>query len=415
MHFECLRCKNKIRMQFPVYRCECGGNLWLELDYDELSKSVAWPGAEEILREGVFAFGQLLPSGHTASPYRHLIGPTALLTDRDVAQQLGLRELWIKDDTRLPSCSFKDRGSSVVVALAKKMGLGEVTTASTGNAGCSMACLCADLGLPCTVFVPAKAPVAKVQQLQIYGARVVKVEGTYDDAFELSFEVSQRMGWLNRSTGWNPMTREGKKSVSFELAWQLGREVPDVVLVSTGDGNILSGVYKGFYDLLKMGWINRVPRLVAVQSSQSRAIAAAWERRRAGASLEECVVAVEATTLADSISVGFPRDADGALRALEESDGWVQEVEDSEILAAVRELASKWALFAEPAGAAAYAGLLRGLREGRIASGSSVAVLVTGNGLKDPKAALEGLVAPLSVPNDVGAAMRALEGAARRV
>lgn len=400
-------------MQYPIYRCECGGNLWLELDYEELKKSEAWPGAEDLLREGVFAFGRLLPSGLPASPYRHLIGPTPLLTDRDVAQELGLRELWIKDDTRLPSCSFKDRGSSVVVAMAKAMGLGEVTTASTGNAGCSMACLCADLGIACTVFVPAKAPVAKIQQLQIYGARVVKVEGTYDDAFELSFEVSERMGWLNRSTGWNPMTREGKKSVSLELAWQLGREVPDLVLVSTGDGNILSGVYKGFYDLMKMGWTSRVPRLVAVQSTQSRAIAAAWERRRSGVRLEECVVPVEATTLADSISVGLPRDADGALRALEESDGWVQEVEDAEILAAIRELASKWALFAEPAGATAYAGLMRGLREGRIQRGSTVAVLVTGNGLKDPKAALEGLPPALTVPKDVKAAMKALEHSRR--
>ena len=167
-----------------------------------------------------------------------------------------------------------------------------------------MACLCADLRLPCTVFVPAAAPVAKIQQLQMYGARVVKVEGTYDDAFELSFEISQRKGWLNRSTGWNPLTREGKKSVSLEIAWQLGRDVPDVVLVSTGDGNILSGVYKGFYDLLRLGWISKVPRIVAVQSTKSRAIAAAWERRCAGASLEESVVAVRATTIADSISRG---------------------------------------------------------------------------------------------------------------
>ncbi len=408
MHFECLRCRKKKSYQFPSYRCECGGNLWLELDYESVKRSASWPSAEELLREGLFAFAKLYPEPVGASPFRHLLGPTPLLSDRDFARECGLREVWLKDDTRLPSCSFKDRGSSVLLAVAHAAGVRQVTTASTGNAGCSMACLCADLGLAATVFVPAAAPVAKIQQLQMYGAQVVKVQGTYDDAFELSFQVSEELGWLNRSTGWNPLTREGKKSVSLELAWQLGGEVPDVVFVSTGDGNILSGVYKGFYDLLQLGWIKRVPRIVAVQSTKSRALAAAWKRRQAGASIEESVVAVEATTLADSISVGFPRDADGALRALEESNGWVEEVEDEEILSAIRALASRWALFAEPAGAAAWAGFGQALRSGTLPKSASVCVLVTGNGLKDPRAALGGLPEPAVVPKDLGQALRAL-------
>lgn len=408
MFFECLRCGATSPYQFPAYRCACGGNQWLELDYDLVSRTASWPSAEEVLREGVFAFSRLFPEPVGASPFRHLIGPTPLLADRDYAQQQGLAEVWVKDDTRLPSCSFKDRGSSVLLAVAHANGVGHVTTASTGNAGCSMACLCADLGMGATVFVPAAAPVAKVQQLQMYGARVVKVKGTYDDAFDLSFAVSDRLGWLNRSTGWNPLTREGKKSVSLEIAWQLGGDVPDVVFVSTGDGNILSGVYKGFYDLKKLGWIRKIPRIVAVQSTKSRALAAAWQRLLAGTPVSECVVEVEATTLADSISVGFPRDADGALRALRESDGWVQEVEDHQILEAIQTLAAKWALFAEPAGAAAWAGFQEALCKGLLPKGARACILVTGNGLKDPKAALALLPEPLSVSKDMDEALSLL-------
>lgn len=400
MFFECLRCGATKPYTFPAYRCGCGGNLWLELDYEQVSRTASWPSAEEVLREGVFAFSRLFPEPVGASPFRHLIGPTPLLADRDYAARLGLSEVWIKDDTRLPSCSFKDRGSSVLLAAAHAAGISRVTTASTGNAGCSMACLCADLGMEATVFVPAAAPTAKIQQLQMYGARVVLVQGTYDDAFELSFAVSDRLGWLNRSTGWNPLTREGKKSVALEIAWQLGGDVPDVVFVGTGDGNILSGVYKGFYDLNKLGWIRKIPRIVAVQSTRSRAIAAAWQRYQAGSPVERCVEAVEATTLADSISVGYPRDADGALRALRDSYGWVQEVEDSGILEAIRQLAAQWALFAEPAGAAAFAGFRDALAQGLLAKGTRACVLVTGNGLKDPRAALDGLPPPMRVSKD---------------
>ncbi len=403
MYFECIRCSQRYEWTWPIYRCGCGGNLWLELDFDAPAAGWLWPRCVEVARSGIFAFGDLLMPGLEGSPFRQVVGPSPLLEMGDVAREMGLGGVWFKDDTRLPSCSFKDRGSSLVIAATGR-GM-PITTASTGNAGCSLACLSADAGLDATVFVPWGAPVAKVQQLQMYGARVVRVKGSYDDAFDLSFAVSREMGWVNRSTGWNPLTREGKKSCSLEIVWQMEMAVPDIVFVSTGDGNILSGIYKGFYDLAKAGLTTKLPRVVAVQSSGSRAIADAFERYQGGQSLEESVVGVTASTLADSISVGYPRDADGALRALSESDGWVEVVSDTEILESIRVLAGRWGLFVEPAAAAAHAGLVGARRRGAIGGGEKVVVLLSGNGLKDPGAAVAGLAPTLEVEADVEAAL----------
>jgi threonine synthase len=326
------------------------------------------------------------------------VGGSQLVSSPDLAKSIGLSRLYLKDDTRLPSSSFKDRASSVLLAMASGRGIGRVCTASTGNAGCSMACLCADSGQEAFVFVPESAPAAKIAQLLFYGATVAKVQGSYDDAFDLCWRISNKYGWLNRSTGWNPFTREGKKTVSFEIAQQLNWQSPDAVFVPVGDGNIISGVYKGFSELAAIGAIERCPAIVAVQSTGSNAIARAVGRVEQGCAVTESVEAVSATTMADSISVDLPRDGVAAVRSVLESGGCAVEVTDDQIREAIVNLSRQSGIFAEPAGATAYAGLLQWIAQGRPGGYEKVVCLVTGNGLKDVSAAADLLQGAVTVP-----------------
>jgi threonine synthase len=399
---QCILCARQVDFEFPIYRCpECGGNLEVVYDLAAISRKFRKPRLRALASRGHFAYQKLLPLATPGeSHFSLLIGASQLVAAPGVAAETGVAELFLKDDTRLPSCSFKDRASSVVVAMAAERGLKQVSTASTGNAGCSMACLCANAGLDAVVFVPRTAPKAKIAQLLFFGAKVLQVEGTYDDAFDLCWEVCRRRGWLNRSTGWNPFTKEGKKTVSFEIAQQLDWKVPDLVFVPVGDGNIISGVWKGFRDLLGVGAIDRLPGIVAVQSTTSNAVSLAVGRGRAGTPLAECIRPVCATTRADSISVDLPRDGAAAVRAVLDSGGDVVEVEDAAILTAIADLSGRLGIFAEPAGAAAYAGFLQYARTHAGLAGKRVVCLVTGNGLKDVEAAASRLASPLVVPPD---------------
>jgi len=306
--------------------------------------------------------------------------------------ELNLPHLWLKDDGRNPTASFKDRASAVVVARAQQIGAQVAITASTGNAGAALAGMAAAVGLPAVILAPKTAPPAKVAQLLIFGAKVLLVDGTYDDAFDLSLLAAQEFGWYCRNTGYNPFTAEGKKTAAFEICEQFTAatsggnakmwRVPDAVFVSVGDGNIISGLHKGFADLRGLGWIERMPRLYGVQSTGSAAVSNAF-----AAGTEE-IEAVRADTLADSISVDMPRDGLRALRAATMTEGAYLAVEDEEILTAMRQMSRLAAVFAEPAGATAYAGLVRAVEKGLIKAEDRVLVLNTGSGLKDVKAAM---------------------------
>jgi threonine synthase len=251
----------------------------------------------------------------------------------------------------------------------------------------------ANMGVQSIILVPKSAPRAKIAQILLYGARVIAVNGSYDDAYDLSLEASRRFGWYNRSTGYNPYTREGKKTVSLEIAAQMDWDVPDYVFVPVGDGNILSGTWKGFVDLYQLKWTEKLPKLIAVQSDQSDAITRSFEAARAapapGAASAIKIIPVQATTIADSISVDLPRDGVAAVRAIRDSHGDVVRVSDEEILNAIKHLAGKTGIFAEPAGAASFAGFLKLAQSGKLPARAKVVCLVTGNGLKDIQSALK--------------------------
>ncbi len=311
------------------------------------------------------------------------VGWTPLHWAERLGKQLGVTNLYIKDDGRHASASFKDRASAFVVAKAIERGEKIITTASSGNAGAALACMCAAVGMPCVIFVPRSAPQAKVAQLLMYGATVMLVKGNYDDAFDLSLTASKEFGWYCRNTAYNPFTLEGKKTVSFEICEQLGWHAPDRIFVAVGDGNIISGVWKGLNDLRSLGWIDRLPKLVGVQAQGSAACYDAW---RAGS---DSIEPVDAHTIADSISVDRPRDGLRAVRSVRESGGEFVTVSDEDILQAMKTLAQEAAVFAEPAGAAGFAGLQKMLRQNQIDRDGTIVVIVTGSGLKDIPAAMK--------------------------
>lgn len=332
-----------------------------------------------------------IPSPHFLPPLA--VGGTPLLDVPRLRLELRMPRLWLKDDTRNPSGSTKDRASQLVVAKALEYGCDTIVAASTGNAATALACLAAAAGLRAVVFVPASAPPAKLVQMASYSARLVPVDGSYDQAFELSLAASARFGWYNRNTAYNPFTIEGKKTAALEIAADPRLETPDVVVVPAGDGVIVSGVAKGFADLERAGLIPHRPRLLVVQPEGSGALARALRARASAITPEP-----GAHSVADSLVVGAPRNALMALRAVRASGGAGVLVPDEAILDAIGQLARSTGVFAEPAAAAALAGLEVALGEGLVDRDERVVLMVTGTGLKDVPAAARRVTVPAAVP-----------------
>lgn len=412
--FQCFACEKTQPADFTAFTCpDCGGNL--DVRYDHAAVRPAFLAALEkgCPGGGIRRYAALLPIRDPAHLPPLRIGGTPLYRADRLAEDVGVAELWLKDDGLNPSASFKDRASAVALAVARERGASVIAGATTGNAGSSMACLAASVGRPCVIFVPEHAPPAKLAQLLVFGATVLAVRGTYDDAFDLCAKVCRERGWFNRNTGSNPFTREGKKTVSYEIWEQLGRAVPDWIAVSVGDGNILSGVWKGWRDLRAMGLIDRMPRLLCAQSVGSPAISrAVWATRAESVETSDWrtlkIAPVRAETIADSISVDIPRDGTAAVRAVIESDGEAVAVSDEAILDAIPDLARRAGVFCEPAAACAWAAVRAARAENIIEPDARVVCLLTGNGLKDIAAARKSVGEPLRVDPDLDAALHLL-------
>ena len=370
----------------------------LEIAFDELPR--AWPEAELASPAFLEAFLPIA-SGDSLPPLA--VGGTPLLEAPRLRASLGMPRLWLKDDTRNPSGSTKDRASQLVVAKAREYGLGTIATASTGNAASALAATAAAAGLQAVVFVPAAAPQAKLVQMLAYGARVMRVSGSYDQAFELCCAACDRWGWYNRNTALNPFTVEGKKTAALEIGRQLAGDPPDVVVVPTGDGVIISGLAKGFADLVDAGLLVRAPRLLAVQPTGSNALVRALAT---GADTVEPLPG--AASVADSLVVEAPRAARLALRRIRESGGAGVAVDDQAIVAAIARLAATTGVFAEPAAAAALAGIEAALDQRLVDRDERVVLFVTGSGLKDIPAAARSIAIPEPVEPDLDAVMRRL-------
>ena len=390
-----MECGQAYDESFRAYVCEkCGGNLNVIYDYTAIAKTLNRKTLAENRENSVLRYAPVLPVRDGAHFPPVKVGMTPLYKADKTARKFGVKNLYIKDDGRNPSCSFKDRASFVVSAVALERGEKVICGASTGNAASSMACMTSTMPVRTIIFVPQTAPKAKIAQLLVFGAEVITVKGTYDDAFDLCIKASNHYGWYNRNTGYNPFTREGKKTCAFEICEQLGWAVPDKVFVSVGDGNIISGLHKGFKELKELGLTDRLPQLIGVQAEHSNAVALAFE---SGGK----IMPVSGETVADSISVSLPRDGRAAVRALKETGGFPVIVSDAEIIAAIPELARETGVFAEPAGATAYAGIKKAREKGLLKPTDTVAAVITGNGLKDVASAMKAVGEPYLISPDM--------------
>lgn len=332
------------------------------------------------------------------------VGATPLISAAKLAANIGVKRLWLKDDRLNPSASLKDRASTLALAHAIHVGAKVIAAASTGNAASSLATLAASCQMAVVLFVPEAAPEAKLAQLLLHGVRVVRIQGTYDEAFDLCAEICRRRGWYSRNTATNPMLAEGKKTVILESINQMNDKEPDVVVVPVGDGCILAGAHKAFLDLKDAGFVRRMPRLFGVQASGAAPLVEASRKAN------PFPVKATVSTFADSIRVGLPRDQVKALRAIRETDGEWLAVTDDAIRSAMRLLAQTAGMFAEPAGAAALAGLVEARERGLVHEKESALVLVTGHGLKDVKGALSAAPqAPTAVAPTLEAVEKALD------
>ncbi len=418
--YQCSLCGSEYAPGEVTYVCPLdGGNLDVLLDYDRIRSSGAHDDIFNSSEASLWRYLPLLPVGDpsgSGTPLR-AAGYTPVYSPVRLAEEIGIQQLWVKDESRNPTASFKDRASAIVVARAQQIGAEVVVTASTGNAGAALAGMAAAVGQNAVIFAPKTAPPAKVAQLLVFGAQVLLVDGTYDDAFDLTIQAAEEFGWYCRNTGYNPFTAEGKKTAAFEI-WEWmqtgtssgGRStrmfsgLPSQlsIFVSVGDGNIISGIHKGFKDLMALGWIENFPRIFGVQSEGSAAVANAYN------SGSEQITPVSASTLADSISVDLPRDGVRAVRAARETGGSYILVSDNAILQAIAALGNV-GIFAEPAGATAYAGLVSAVKNGLIGQDDPVLVINTGSGLKDTRAAMQAVPEAMVIEPSIDSVRRMIK------
>jgi threonine synthase len=289
----------------------------------------------------MWRYRELLPIQQDRMPNTLRVGWSPLYACQKLCETLGIKRLFIKDDGINPTSSLKDRASAIAVVKAMEAHATTIACACTGNAASSLAGNAAFAGLHSVIFLPERAPAGKIAQLLMFGANIVLVKGSYADAFSLSREAISQRGWYNRNAAINPYLVEGKKTVSFEICEQLHWEVPDYVAISVGDGCTIAGGWNGFCDLFSLGWIERLPKLIAVQAQGCCPIVRSIQLQQAWSPMEE-------NTLADSIAVGIPRNPDKAIRAVFESRGLAVTVSDEQILNAMRLLVLRQAFFRNP-------------------------------------------------------------------
>jgi len=393
---KCLVCGDELATDQIDYVCPKHGDdgiVDVQYRYDLIKTRLSPAKLAESRDMTMWRYRELLPIRRDAVVPPLAVGWTPLYKTDRLAEVMKVKNLWVKDDGRNPTASLKDRASAMAVVKGREKGAEIITTASTGNAAAALTGLCASVGQRNVIFVPQSAPPAKIAQLLVFGGTVMLVRGTYDDAFELCLKASREFGWYNRSTGFNPYMSEGKKTVSYEICEQLGWKAPDRIFVSVGDGCIIGGVHKGLKDLLALGWIDKMPKIMGVQAAGSAALYQAWKDGISGMEMEP----IDANTIADSISAGMPRDRIKALAAVHETDGAYIKVSDEQILAEIPVLGRNAGVFAEPAGACALAGLRQALIDGLVSDDERTVVLVTGNGLKDIASARKSVGEPYVV------------------
>ncbi len=396
----CIRCGKEYEATPNVTTCDCGGILDIIYDYDYIKANFTKETLKNRQDPTMWRYRELLPVEESTEAPPLRVGGSPLYEEPRLAAQLGLKKLWVKDDGLNPTASLKDRASAMAVAKAREAGAEVIACSSTGNAASSLAGNAAAAGLKTYIFVPSRAPKGKVAQLMTFGATVISVQGTYEETFELSKAAIDRWGWYNRNAAINPYLSEGKKTVALEIMEQLNWQVPDYIAISVGDGCTIAGLWKGLKDLYAIGFIDRLPRLISAQAAGCCPLNRAIAENKPWEPMEE-------NTLADSIAVGVPRNAEKALMAIRESNGLVVNVTDEEIMAAQKLLGRTCGVFGEPAGVTGTAGVKKLCEQGAIGANDTVVSVVTGNGLKDVANAIAACGEPISIPSDMDLLLKA--------
>lgn len=381
---KCVKCGREYTESEIQYTCrDCGidGILDVILDYEVMKKEMTFQYFKGNTDYSLWRYLPAIPIEDTKGIQPLQVGWTPLYEVNQLSKETGLKSFFLKDDSRNPTASLKDRASAVGVAKAIELNRRVVCTASTGNAASSLSGFAASAGIETYIFVPETAPEAKVTQLLIYGSKVFLVKGTYDEAVELCYKAADEFGWYNRSCAINPYLIEGKKTIAYEICEQLGWKAPDIAVVAVGDGCSIGGVWKGFLECYKLGLIDRLPKIVGVQAANSNPVTRAFQKNTYEFDYEKPL------TIADSISVGIPRNGIKALKAVHESKGFMVDVTDDEILNAMRILAQRTGVFGEPAGVTSFAGIMKMQELGMLKGSESVVSIVSGSGLKDIKSA----------------------------
>jgi threonine synthase len=352
---------------------ERAGAAWPEYDYAP-ALLPAGPGPSG--PSGMWRYRDLLPLGPGPIRYPLPVGGTPLLPAPALRAEVGLPRLWLKDETRQPTGSNKDRATALVIEDGLRRGVGTVTTASTGNAAVATAFGAAAAGLRAVIFVSTACRPEKLALMTRAGAQVCAVAGGYAAAVDLSRAAAAAFGWLDRNTGVVPATLEAKKTVAFEVWEQLGRALPDAVVAPVGDGPTLAALGKGFEELQRCGLTRRLPRLVGVQAESCSPLVAEWRGEPAAPEQLD-----PGGTVADGIAVPRPATGPAALDAVARSGGGMVAVPDDALRRAVATLAARAGVQAEPAGAASLAAVGPALDGGLLDPAETVVLLVTGRGV----------------------------------
>ena len=400
LYGKCVKCGKTYAATPDLTTCACGGILDITYDYDYIKSTFTKDTLAARRSNSMWRYRELLPVEPDTPDTPLRVGWSPLYEAENLARQLGIGKLYVKDDGLNPTASLKDRASAMAVAKAREAGAKVIACSSTGNAASSLAGNAAAAGLKTYIFVPSRAPKGKVAQLMTFGATVISVQGSYEDTFELSKQAIDKWGWYNRNAAINPYLSEGKKTVALEIMEQLNWQVPDYIAISVGDGCTIAGLWKGLKDLYAIGFIDRLPRLISAQAEGCCPLNRAIETGEPWHPMEE-------NTLADSIAVGVPRNADKALMAIRESDGLTVNVSDEEIMAAQKLLGRTCGVFGEPAGVTGTAGVKKLCEQGKLGAHDTVVSVVTGNGLKDVANAIKACGEPISIPSDMELLLKA--------
>jgi len=404
VHQECINCKTVYDIDEIIYFCKkCGDILEIKFDDNELAenlKNSEWKKTPL----SVWRYRNFMPIHETTKLVTLNEGGTGLHSSPRLAEEIGLKEVYVKNEGENPTGSFKDRGMTVGVTKAVELGARHVICASTGNTSASLAAYAARAGIKCTVLIPSgKIAYGKLSQAMIHGAKVLQVRGNFDQALEFVLKLAEKHKSIYLLNSINPFRIEGQKSLGYEICEQLNNQAPDRIVIPVGNAGNISAVWKGLTEFHKLGFIKKLPKMTGIQAAGSAPIAQAIK-----ANSDKIVPVEHPETIATAIRIGAPVSWKKAVNAIRESGGTAETVTDEEILEAQKTLARFEGIFVEPASASSIAGLKKLVKNGVIARDERVVCITTGHGLKDPDTAIKQCEKPLEVDAEISAIENAL-------